>query len=303
MNSGRRLVIAIAVACAALVASTLYRSRALEPIDDLFIPFCGAHALVTGGDPYSLACVATAGKVNASYPLTTILAVLPFTVLGGWWGPIVLWSLVAGLLAWALLARGEVWRLLTLTSAPFLVSFMVLQWAPLILAVAFLPALLPLLLIKPHVGLPVLLTNLTWRRTIGCVGFAAVSLMVSPTWPLRWLAQVGSFDGFVPVLTVLPVGLILLTAALRWRSPRARFFLLMALVPQRGVYDLLPLWFLIETRRQLLVLNGLSWAMLGLVILANQHGLAIEAIKATSLGLVYVPLLVTVLRKDAGTRA
>lgn len=303
MSSARRLVIAIAVACAALVASWLYRSHALQPINDLFIPFCGAHALLTGGDPYSLQCVATAGTVNASYPLTTILAVLPFSVLGGWWGPIVLWSLLAGLLAWALLERGDVWRLLTLTSVPFLISFMFLQWAPLILAVAYLPALLPLLLIKPHIGLPVLLTNLTRRRAIGCVVFVAVSLMVSPAWPLRWLAQVGSFDGFVPALTVLPVGLILLAAAVRWRSPRARFFLLMVLVPQRGFYDLLPLWFLVETRRQLLMLNGLSWLMLGLVALANQHGVAMEAIRVTSLGLVYVPLLVTVLRKHAGTRA
>ncbi len=46
----------------------------------------------------------------------------------------------------------------------------------------------------------------------------------------------------------------------------------MALIPQRGLYDLLPLWYLVDTRRQLLVLNGLSWLMMGLTVWANLHG-------------------------------
>ena len=104
----------------------------------------------------------------------------------------------------------------------------------------------------------------------------------------------------MPVLLVWPLGVLLLVAAVRWRQPAARYFLLMALVPQRGVGDLLPLWYLIETRRELLILNGLSWLMLGAVAVANQHGLATAAIRAATLVIVYLPLLLMLLRRERG---
>ena len=75
------------------------------------------------------------------------------------------------------------------------------------------------------------------------------------------------------------------------------FFLLMALMPQRGLYDLLPLWYLVDTRRQLLILNGLSWLMLALVTWASFQGVAMEAIWASTVPLIYVPLLIKVLRR------
>ena len=121
------------------------------------------------------------GKAYPSNPLTTVLAVMPFTVFGIWWGPIILWSILAGFLAWALLVRGETWRLLTLTSMPFVACFFFLQWAPLILAAAFMSAFLPLVLIKLHLGAPVLVTNATRSRLLGCLAFAAVTLAVDPT--------------------------------------------------------------------------------------------------------------------------
>ena len=297
MTPHRRLLIATLVAIAALGGSWAYRTSAADPVNDFGLLFCGADALLRGIDPYGPPCVGQ-GTFTA-YPLTAILAVSPFTVFGSWWGPIVLWSFLAGLLAWALLAQGQVWRLLTLTSMPFVVSFMFLQWSPLILAIAFLPGLLPLTLIKPHLGLPVLATNLTRRRVIGCLVFIAITFAIDPTWPWRWLRLTAAFDGFIPVLSMSPAGLLLLLAAIRWRSKDARFYVLMALMPQRGLYDLLPLWYLVETRRQLLILNGLSWLMFGLVSLAFLRGLSPEVtIIATSVGLIYTPLLVTVMRRS-----
>lgn len=295
MTRGRRLGVAVLVAVTAFASSWVYRTTASQPVDDLYATFCAAKAMLSGIDPYGPKCVGQ-GSFTA-YPLTTILAVAPFTPLGFWWGPLTFWSLLAGLLAWALLAQGQVWRLLTLTSMPFVISFMFLQWAPLILAVAFLPGLLPLTLTKPHLGLPVLATHLTRRRAMGCMAFLAVTFAIDPTWPARWLPLTGAFDGFIPALTVWPAGLVLLAAAVRWRTKEARFFLLMALMPQRGLYDLLPLWYLVDTRRQLLILNGLSWLMLALVTWASFQGVAMEAIWASTVPLIYVPLLIKVLRR------
>ncbi len=184
MPPKRRLGIGILVAVSALAASVAYRSSASQPVNDFSMQFCAADSLLRGIDPYGPPC-AGQGTFTA-YPLTAILAVAPFTVFGSWWGPVVLWSLLAGLLAWALLAQGHVWRLLTLASMPFVVSFMFLQWSPLMLSIAFLPALLPLTLIRPHLGLPVLATHLTRRRLMGCFVFVAITLAVDSTWPFRW---------------------------------------------------------------------------------------------------------------------
>jgi hypothetical protein len=272
-----------------LLFSLLYQTSASDPVNDLFFPFCGASALLRGIDPYGELClIKYQGRIYPPNPMTTVLVAVPFAPLGVL-GSIILWSCITGLLVFALLKDGAWWRLLTLLSAPYWESFLTLQWPPLILAIALLPALLPLALVKPQNGLPVILTNMTWRRVVGCGLFLAATLAVDLTWPRRWLAQLGSYDGYIPLLA-FPIGIFLLLALIRWREKSAQFLLLMAIVPQRGIYDLLSLWSLIETPKQLIILNGLSWLLYGLVIMSIPIPFPV-----LSVSLIYLPLLAIIL--------
>jgi hypothetical protein len=286
----RRLYTALLAATVSFAVLTVHRVIAVEPVNDQFFPFCAASALLHGVDPYGEACIiAYRGQIYPPNPLTTVLAVIPFTPLGEF-GPLMLASCLTGLLVFGLLKDGAWWRLLVLLSAPYWQAFLFLQWSPLILAITFLPACLPLALIKPQTGLPVILTNLTWRRGLACALFLGLTLIVDPTWPLRWLPHTRAYNGYIPVLA-FPVGLLLLFTLLRWRDKCGRFLFLMAIVPQREIYDLLSLWSVLETPKQVMLLNILSWLLYGLVWLK-----APLAFPLLSVGLIYLPLLALVLR-------
>ncbi len=290
MQTRRRVYFALVAGLLSLMLSLIYRTSTVDPINDLFFPFCGASALLRGIDPYGEAClIKYQGHIYPPNPMTTVLVAVPFAPLGVL-GSIVLWSSMTGLLVFGLLKDGAWWRLLVLLSAPYWAAFLTLQWSPLILAIALLPALLPLALVKPQIGLPVVLTNMTWRRVVGCGLFLVGTLVVDLTWPRRWLAQLGSYDGYVPLLA-LPVGLFLLLAIVRWREKSAQFLLLMAIVPQRGIYDLLSLWSLLETPKQLIIVNGFSWLLYGLVVI----GIPIP-FPILSVTLIYLPVLGIILR-------
>ena len=89
----------------------------------------------------------------------------------------------------------------------------------------------------------------------------------------------------------LPVSLPLLLALSRWRHQPAQFLLLMAIVPQRGIYDLLSLWSLLKTPKQLLALNGLSWLLYALVNLGSPVPFPI-----LSVTVIYLPCLFLIMR-------
>ncbi|MEJ5223590.1 MAG: hypothetical protein WHV44_03970 [Anaerolineales bacterium] len=83
-----------------------------------------------------------------------------------------------------------------------------------------------------------------------------------PDWPWRWLAQVGGYQGFAPPLFSLPLGLLILLVLLRWRDRRAWLVLILAMMPQRVVYDQLALMLAAPNRRALAVQVALSWLTL-----------------------------------------
>ena len=125
---------------------------------------------------------------------------------------------------------------------------------------ALSPALLPLTLAKPNVGLPLLLAAPTRRRLAWCAAIVAVSSVVLPSWVLDWLRNARHHTVFVPAL-VFP-GTIVLLAAWRWRDPRARLLLLTALMPQRAIYDQLGLWLVARSWQHALLLSVGSWITL-----------------------------------------
>ncbi|HJZ50318.1 MAG TPA: hypothetical protein VKE41_24275 [Roseiflexaceae bacterium] len=188
--------------------------------------------------------------------MTTALVVLPFSFLPGIIAGPAIFACSCGLLAYGL-TREAWWRLGVFGSAPFWVAFQWMQWSPLILAITLLPVLLPLFLVKPHIGLPTMLTRLTWRRALACVGFGLISLAIDPLWPLRWWSNAQGYTGFIPLL-VVPGPLLLLVLARR-QETRGRFLLLAGLMPQRGFYDPLVLFCLPDSPRQMLLMALGSW--------------------------------------------
>jgi hypothetical protein len=220
-----------------------------------------AYTLLNGIDPYGF----TPDPQFIPYPLPVALFGFPLVWTVGFMSMVVAGSIFigvsSGVMAWSLLRANQVWRLASiLLSGTFWVAVITGQWSPLIVAAWFLPVLAPLLvLIKPQIALPVALARplSRWGLLIAST-VLLLSLAVDPTWPFRFLQKIGPYQGIIPALT-LPFGPLLLLAVFRWSNERGRLLLMMALMPQRAVYDFLPLWLVPATRRSLLILSALSW--------------------------------------------
>jgi len=132
------------------------------------------------------------------------------------------------------------------------------QWSPLITAAWYFPLLAPLLvLVKPQTALPIALNRLTWRGILLALAVLAISLAVYPEWPLRWVQMIGEYQQVIPAM-MLPLGPFLLLAVLFPRDPRARLLLFMSVLPLRAEYDLVPLFLVPSSKRQMVVLVALS---------------------------------------------
>lgn len=229
------------------------------------------------------------------YPLTAALFALPFLRLPADVAAGVFWGLSSGLLAFGLTRRGYT-RLLAFLAYPYWAGILTVQWSPLIAASAFFPWLLPATMAKPQVGLPVFLTRLSRRGLVACAAVAALSLAVTPNWPLLWWKQAGNYQHFIPIL-ILPGPLILL-ALFRYRDRDAFLLLLSALMPQRWFFDSFILWLIPKSRREIVWTVFFSW---GAGIWRWYHGphSFLEVGRWTVLFL-YLPMLAVVLLR--GTR-
>jgi hypothetical protein len=190
------------------------------------------------------------------YPLTAALFGLPFVRLPPELAAGVFYGISSGLMAFGLSRLGY-FRLLVFLAFPYWAGILTAQWSPLILASAFYPLLLPAVLTKPQIGLPVALTRMTRTGVLACLVFVGASLILMPSWPLLWIKQLGYYQHFIPLL-VLP-GPLLALALLRYRDRDTYFLLLMALMPQRWFFDTLTLWLIPKTRRQVIWTVFLSW--------------------------------------------
>jgi hypothetical protein len=211
--------------------------------------------LINGIDPYSYPTSLT----PMSYPLTAALAMSPFAALPPELAAGVFFGLSSGLLVMALTRNGHWWMLLVLLAMPYWQALLTVQLSPLLLATAFYPVLLPLTLCKPTIGFPLAMTRLTWPRAFACAAFVIVSLLIMPDWPLRWLGHQADPGQYIPPLLTLPFGPFLLLALYRWRDSRAWFLVLLAAMPQRQWYDMLLIFVVAQTPRQILALVAGTW--------------------------------------------
>jgi len=244
----QRLFISAAIGTASGVFCWFLLAHFHQGAADLGWSIAAARDLLARRDPYA--------APMQLYPLPSALFGLPFVwmrpeIAGG-----VFYGISSALMAFGL-SRHGCHRLLVFMAYPYWAGFLTAQWPPLILASAFFPLLLPATLAKPQIGIPVFLTRMTRQGVLACLAVLILSLLLVPRWPFLWMGHFHSYARFIP-LAVLP-GPLLLLALWRYRDRGAIFLLLMSLMPQRWFYDMLALWLIPKSRREIVWTAFASW--------------------------------------------
>lgn len=301
-----RLLVALAVGLAAgLIAFLLHRRPGFWP--DYVFPWSAARHLLAGRDPYQALPGGLPEPFESPllYPLTTVLAAVPTAALSLPAAGAVMIAVSASLLTFSLSRAG--WsRLWMLASAPFVVAVNLGQWSPLIAVAALEPALGFLATLKPNLGLAVFAYRPTLKMVVGSAALLLVSVMVLPRWPIEWLHAVRSLPGHpAPILAYRGLGLFLVLAAIRWRTPEGRLLLVSACVPQLLLFaDQLPLLLVARTKRELMAMTALSQVAFVIWFAFNGSGTPdVLAAIPYVLGLIYLPALVIVLRNGSAATA
>jgi hypothetical protein len=233
-------------------------------VGDVGVTVVGMERWLNGFDAYGL--YTGEQEILYQYPFTGMLLATPLLLIPLSWLVPVFCSISAGVLAYALLNKGEIWRYALFLSIPFISSVHSAQWTPLMMASLNLPALLPLALLKPHTALPLLAAG-NWKKwtILVSAGILLISLILYPTWPMDWLRQgnIRVYDGFIPILTW--PGILLLLLLPLWRSRNARLLLALSIMPQRLWYDQLLLYMVPDSPVEMFTLVIGSW----IVIITN----------------------------------
>jgi len=251
-----RLAVACGVAiAAACIAAIRTRVDLGGIVNDLGYFVRAGRALLDGDNPYRVGMYI--------YPLPAAVAAAPFSVLPFAWSAVLFIGLSMGLSAFALTREGY-HRLPILMSFPALTAMTAGQWAPLILCAAFGSGWGWVAAIKPTLGGAMLARRLDWRGALLAAACATLTLIIDPRWPIEWLRAMLQFSGVkmhhIPVL--VPGGVLLLLAAIRWRTESGRLLLAMSLIPQSMFfYDQLALGLVAQTFRQSLVCALWSYAV------------------------------------------
>jgi|APCry1669189070_1035195.scaffolds.fasta_scaffold10735_2 hypothetical protein len=261
MSVRSRLLIALAIGLLSGVICGVYQQQFRRGAGDISMPLCMGSALLRRADPY-VACrgfQSDGVTPNTANPITTVLLTLPLLPLPRPVAAGVFFGIISATLSWGLTRDGKPWQLLIFAAHPYWQALQTVQWSPLLLATFYIPELIAVTLAKPHVGAPVAL-SIPWRRwpVIAAIALLLLSLIVLPTWPIQMLSGVGVPGDYRSPVMIFP-GMLLLLAALRWRDRRARYLLLLSLVPQRIFYDQLLVFGVSRSRRSLLALVSASW--------------------------------------------
>jgi hypothetical protein len=268
--SARLLTAALIGAAAGLYCHGRLRAHPTELAHDFTYPLTAARHLIDGRNPYREMQPGGPGSFPEHgyflYPLPTALLSLPFTVFPTIPAGAIFFGVSSALLAFAA-TRSGYWRLTIFASAPYIVAAWSVQWSPLLVATALMPAIGWLGIAKPNLGIASFVYAPRWSTVIGVLVLCLIALVVVPTWPRDWLATVPLAPSHSPPLW-WPFGFLCLVAVLRWRTAEMRLLCALLLMPVSvWLYDHLMLTLLARSPRQLAALVLSSWAAL-LYILA-----------------------------------
>jgi hypothetical protein len=290
-------LVALAGAVAGCLCWLAYRLP--PPSTSDFEPvWTAARALAAGQDPYAVV-PATGTRYPLYYPLTAVVVGLPSAVLSFEWARVG-WAAVSGAIFTAAALRHGRGLAPALLSACFLNALIQGQWSPLLTAAVVLPGLTWIWAAKPSIGAALFIGFPSRRALIGGLILVALSLAVSPSWPLQWVEALRQSNHVAPVAR--PGGLLLLLALLRWRDPTGRLLAALACVPQTiGLYEALPLFLIPRSRWEGYLLAALSYvAAFGQAVFAPRSAVSSwEAMNAAqwpfTFSCLYLPALALVL--------
>ena len=264
-----------------------------------------AQALWNGQDPYQLIGLEKpfAWKWPFYYPLPAVILVAPVGLLGVVAARCVFAALSVGLLAW-FLTRDNWVRVPAFLSMTFLVSVQLVQWSPLLTAALLAPSLGWVGVAKPNWAIAIFASATHLRTWVAMLAGGAiltvVALIAQPTWIGTWWSIVQTATHFrTPIF--LPLGFLMLAAALRWKRPEARLLIAIACLPQTpGFYDALMLFTIPRTVRESLLLVVASYVVF--FAMAYRGPWPTDAawmgdIARFTLWFMYLPCVVMVLRR------
>jgi hypothetical protein len=242
-----RVLVAVAIGLAgALVVHQQY-ARAATVHTDFGMVWFGAQAFSQGADPYSLIGPGRAFDYvwPLIYPATALVAVMPLSLLTEHVAAVVFVGISSFLLAFGVTKNG--WHLLPLfTTEAYANAARLGQWSILFTAFLFLPWIGLILGAKPQGALPLLAATTSrrgiWLTVLGGAILFAVSLVLQPTWPVRWIEGVRQARFMESPISQFGGPLVLL-ALVRWRRPEAWLIVVLACMPQAPAwYSTLPLF-------------------------------------------------------------
>jgi hypothetical protein len=259
---------------------------------DFDLLYNAAANLIRRENPYPIA---------ARYPLPAVLLAVPFTAIPLGSARLIFDVLVGWAFVYALWRYRGTFAILAVLSGACLFAMLNGQATPLMVVASLVPALGFLLAVKPNTSAALWVARPSRTAVLGVSAFLILSLVVLPSWPWDWWAalQQNNTDLVPPVLR--PFGLLLLLAALRWRSPEGRLLLAIAFIPQNTLpYELVPLALIPANLVGMGIYVAGSW--IAVAVAADRMHLthSIADLTAASwpatLGAVYLPMLYLVLR-------
>ena len=257
-----------------------------------------ARALLAGDNPYAVIPSAIGPQFQFFNPLPAAVLAIPVALLRPDVGLALFSGLSAAILAFVVTRRSYD-PLVMFLSASFAHTVVMGQWSLLLTAALFAPSLAFLGSAKPNIGVAIVAALASWRAAAAMVAFAALTLILRPSWPLEWLAVVRTSTWHFSPLEI-PGGVLLLLALLRWRRPEARLVATLGLLPQSPfVYEAMPLFFVPRSRTGFYVLVIGSDVALGVYALFRGAPTA-EYLRINGIAVVvcmYLPALVMVLRR------